>query len=355
MKILADASLPGLAQAFPKPFELSVYTQASEIPKLLHEQQILFCRSTLKVNEALLAEHSHSLRYVATASSGIDHIDKLYLQNHGIELIDAKGSNASAVADYVIATLAFLQKEKGFRGTRAGIIGLGEVGSQVVKRLNAVGMEIICYDPPKSELEPQFHSSTLDALVHCELICIHANLHDHPPYPSRNLLDKRILSQLKPGSAIINAARGGIVNEEELLTERHLLYCTDVYENEPLIHRKIVDFATLCTPHIAGHSIEAKDAAIEIVSQKLHRAYQLTPPNAISVVSDELRALVGNQSWQDSVLSFYNPLDETRLLKNADNMELAFQTLRKAHKNRHGFSVYNAQLLNEQTRKILGF
>lgn len=154
MKILADASLPELVEAFPKPFELSTYLHANEIPNLLKDQQILLCRSTLQVNESLLK--GHSLRYVATASSGTDHIDSLYLINNAIELIDAKGSNAVAVADYVIASLAFLQKYKGFSGLKAGVIGVGEVGEKVVKRLAAAGMEVHSYDPLRSENDPHF-------------------------------------------------------------------------------------------------------------------------------------------------------------------------------------------------------
>src|SRR5690554_546410 len=100
MKILADASLPGLLQAFPKPFQLTLYHELKEVPQLLSGKEILLCRSTLKIAEPLLK--GHSLRYLATASSGTDHIDKAYLRANSIELFDAKGSNATAVADYVI-------------------------------------------------------------------------------------------------------------------------------------------------------------------------------------------------------------------------------------------------------------
>ena len=343
MNILADSSLPGLEQAFPKPFKLSLYTEAHEIPNILNNQQILLCRSTLKVNKALLDGHSSSLRYVATASSGTDHIDTSYLQAKEINVIDAKGSNAPAVADYVIATLAFLEKYKAFRGTRAGIIGLGKVGTMVAKRLNAIGMEILCYDPPKSELDSQFHSCSFESLMNCDLLCIHANLHDHQPYPSRNLLNAALLSQLKPGSVIINTSRGGIVDEEALVHLKNaILYCTDVYAKEPQINPKTVAFATLCTPHIAGHSIEAKYAAITMVSQKLHHLYQLPPPKYLVPAVDQSSILTANESWQDTALSLYNPIEETNHLKGATNLELAFQILRKAHQSRHDFSVYSS-------------
>lgn len=352
MKILADATILGLTQAFPRPFELTIYRQGETISELLRGQEILLCRSTLQVNEQLLK--GHSLRYVATASSGTDHIDVAYLRMNAIELLDARGSNAIAVADYVIATVAYLQKNHLFQGKKAGIIGLGKVGLKVKERLVAANMEVLCYDPPKSKREASFYSINLAALADCDLICVHANLHDEPPYSSRNLIDETLLKQLKPGCVIINTARGSIINEEALLKlTPPIIYCTDVYNNEPSINREIVDFALLCTPHIAGHSIEAKDAAVAMLSQKLHACYQLTP--TVLTTGDKLLPLAGKQSWQDCVLSLFNPATETNLLKNAGNLATTFIELRKAHQNRHNFCAYDAQLMNEQTRNILGF
>ncbi|WP_028387586.1 4-phosphoerythronate dehydrogenase [Legionella fairfieldensis] len=354
MKILADASLPGLLQAFPSPFEITLYHKADEIPSRLQDQEILLCRSTLKVNDTLLK--GHSLRYIATASSGTDHIDKKYLYDQGITLIDAKGSNAIAVADYVIATLAFLQKYNDFYGTKAGIIGVGEVGTKVRARLTATGMDIACYDPPKAEQDLNFSSCSFDALTQCDLICIHANLHNESSYPTRNLLDKNFLGQLKDHVVIINASRGGIVNEEALLQQRNsLVYCTDVYNNEPAISPDIINFATLCTPHIAGHSIEAKYAAVALISQKLSACYQLSPCSLTAIAQEQPIILPGNSCWQDSVLDLYNPVHETILLKRADNLALAFQKLRKAHKNRHNFCIHDVRFISKQTRKILGY
>src|SRR6185437_13045641 len=110
MNILADANIPVLKAAFPLPFCLSTYSNHQEIPSLLANQDVLLCRSTLKVNQALL-NHS-TIRYVATASSGSDHLDLDYLQSRHIQAFDARGSNADAVGDYVISCLAYLHKLK---------------------------------------------------------------------------------------------------------------------------------------------------------------------------------------------------------------------------------------------------
>ncbi|MGQ3888188.1 4-phosphoerythronate dehydrogenase [Legionella sp. CNM-1927-20] len=344
MNILADASLPSLITAFPPPFKITLYHQQDDIKSLLAKQDILLCRSTLKVTKELLRDYS--LSYVATASSGTDHIDDVFLKQKNITLIDAKGSNASAVADYVLATIAYLQKYTSFRGKKAGVIGLGVVGSKVTKRLRALNFEVVRYDPPKALVDNNFYSAPLNELLQCDVICIHASLHNNLPFPSKNLISEPILAQLKPNTAIINASRGGIVDETALLSnDLKIIYCTDVFSHEPNINSDIVKLAYLCTPHIAGHSIEAKINAVIQVSQKLHQALNLPLPDySSSLPSQKIPNFKSVTTWQDYVLALFNPIHETRALKEATNKKECFLHLRKAHQKRHDFSVYQSQL-----------
>ena len=353
MKILADASLPHLSTWFAPAFHITRYHSQDEVIDLLPAHDILLCRSTLKVTAELLA--NTAIQCVATASSGIDHIDADYLSEQGITLVDAKGCNARAVADYVVATLALCLREKRVFGKTAGVIGVGEVGSRVVKRLQAAGFHVICFDPLRRARDSDYHFCSLEALASCDLVCIHANLHDTPPYPSVNLLGAAFLRSLKPGTVIINAARGGIVNEVDLLQlATPLTYCTDVYANEPAINPLIVDYAMLCTPHIAGHSLEAKQDAIIQISEKLHHHYGFLQPSVNKRRSTKGLVLSPHDSWQDCILSLYNPLMETLALKKAPDKQRAFLSLRKAHLTTHNFNVYDARHLPKQTSELLG-
>jgi erythronate-4-phosphate dehydrogenase len=353
MRILADASLPGLDSAFPSPFILSRYSNAAELSYLLEKQDILLCRATLNVNSALLK--NHHLQYVATASSGTNHLDHVYLKSQGIQIIDAKGANAPSVADYVVSCIANLDLRRLISGKKAGIIGLGEVGKKVNKRLQAAGFQVINYDPLKAQNEPMFESCSLENLLDMDLLCIHAELHEQSPYPSLNLIDKAFLEALKPGCVIINAARGGIVNEEALLTvNRPLLYCTDVYLNEPTIDKRIIDKATLCTPHIAGHSVEAKLAAVTMVSEKLHQLFGLAIPQFPSSENTQEFKWAKDTSWQELTLTFYNPEAETVQLKQAEDIASTFLCLRKSHQKRHNFSVYSESIKDQKTRLLFG-
>jgi erythronate-4-phosphate dehydrogenase len=337
MKLLADNTLTNLSNAFPEPFVITHYN-VCELPLLLKQPyDILLCRSTLTVNENLLKQ-SH-IQIVATASSGIDHIDERYLNQQMIRLIDAKGSNATAVADYVLATLAYVHRTKGLPGRRVGIVGLGTIGTLVATRLKAYHFSLIYYDPLKAQNNNQFRSASFAELLTCDIICIHANLHQTPPYSSKNLLDDNALAKLKPHTLIINAARGGIVSETALLKlTTPITYCTDVFEQEPSVNPNLIDFCYLCTPHIAGHSIEAKHAAVAMVSQKIHDYYQLARPN-YSNLNTPLPLLGSAEHWQDYVLMHYNPMIETNALKKADNQKNAFLELRRAHQTRHNFRL----------------
>lgn len=353
MKILADASLPGLARAFPAPFILSLYTNEQELVSMLAKQDILLCRSTIKVNEALLK--NHQLKCVATATSGTDHLDHVFLKSQNIEVVDAKGSNASSVADYVVANLAYLDQQQLLKGQHVGIIGMGEVGKRVHSRLKAIHFDIKYYDPPRAQRESQFRSCTLEQLLRMDILCIHAELHSNQPFPSLDLLSQDFLAQLKPGCIIINAARGGIVNEKALLnSQQNLIYCTDVYLNEPSIDKRIIDKATLCTPHVAGHSLEAKWTAVAMVSEKLHALAGLPIPKLnINSQAPQLE-LKSNIPWQELILSLYNPFEETVQLKQAHDKEEAFLRLRKQHQKRHDFSLYTDLITERDIRVLMG-
>ncbi|MFI4963536.1 MAG: 4-phosphoerythronate dehydrogenase [Legionellales bacterium] len=338
MNILADASLPGLKAAFPRPFNLSTYSSEEALSTLFKGQEVLLCRSTLKVTENVL--QNHSLKYLATASSGTDHLDRAYLNAQAIQVIDAKGSNATSVVDYVQSCLAYLDKHHLIKGSKVGIIGMGKVGSALYSRLKSIAFQVAPFDPLKNDCQ-SFISCSQEELYTCDILCIHAELHNNNPYPSFNLINQDFLAQLQPGCILINASRGGIVNEEALLAHKgNLIYCTDVYLNEPQINRAIIQKATLCTPHIAGHSLEAKYAAIAQISEQLHKAIGLPLPHYESPVCPRDVMVQEPKSWQELALSLYNPEEETLCLKQAQNIPSSYISLRKKHQNRHDFATY---------------
>jgi erythronate-4-phosphate dehydrogenase len=343
VKILADASLPNLEVLFQAPCTLTRYSHHHILKNALPHHDILLCRSTLHVTPELL-ENTH-LTCIATASSGTDHIDAAYLKTRDIALFDAKGCNAEAVTDYVRSTLAYLNVHNKLSGMQAGIMGVGEVGTRVAQQFKQLGFNTVLYDPPKASRDPNFTSSSFEAFMQCDVLCIHANLHKDAPYPTQHALDASFFENIKPNTVIINAARGGIVDEHALLnTHTPLVYCTDVYQNEPDINPALVAYATLCTPHIAGHSIEAKKDAVLHVSQAIHHHLTLTPPTPPTRHAVPKPFSASSTTWYEHALALYNPADETNALKQALNKREAFITLRKAHQHRHNYSAYLNQV-----------
>lgn len=328
LKIIADHRLPEL-EIFRTHFDVSTYHDETSLRENLHTHDILICRSTLTVNDELL--RNTKIQMVATASSGMDHLHPL---KHAIPYLNAPGCNANAVTDYVTSTLAWLIDNQQCPIPKViGIIGMGPVGQSVYHRLLSLGFKCVFYDP--WQFDPLQHP--LHNIQQADVICLHANLHDRMPYPTRHMINSSFLSQLKPGTVIINAARGELVDTAALYQKHDLIYSTDVYAHEPYLEPEILQYATLCTPHIAGHSIEAKKNAVHILAEKIH-AYAKKPyvpyrypPHLIQPTSH----------WIDTFLNYYNPIDETRSLQQSTHIETTFLTLRSLHHGRHDLQLPN--------------
>ncbi|MCR9191575.1 MAG: 4-phosphoerythronate dehydrogenase [Gammaproteobacteria bacterium] len=340
IKVLADNSFPDLDDFFGSNFQMTRYASRDDLLTQIIDQDILLCRSTLAVTAALL--ETSKISCVATASSGIDHLDLSYLTAREITVCDAKGANAKAVADYVSACVASLQRQGHHFGLRAAVVGVGVVGALVVARLQALGFEVLMFDPLRALQDPQFISCEHKALFDCDLLCLHANLHDEGPYASRHFLDAAFFARLKPQTVIINAARGDIVDEAALLAcEQRMIYCTDVYANEPHINPGVVAYATICTPHIAGHSIEARHRALQLLRHKIHILFGMHLNN------DSVFSILGSGGAPvetTAILSLYDPDQETQALKQSRALSKTFTALRKAHCHRHDFDCERIDL-----------
>ncbi len=332
--ILADASLPYLDQDIFIGFKLMTYKNINDLKAKLPYADVLFCRSTLKVNQNLLSD-ADKIQAVATASSGIDHLDQEYLQSRDITIFDAKGCNAHAVTDYVLACLAkiMLQYNKSIK--RIGIIGYGAVGSLLDARLQQLNFETVIYDP-------LLDYKNFESLFSTDVISVHANLHYDSPHASNNLLNQNFFNKLDPKTIVIQAARGGITDEEALLKYMTLnpkfIYCTDVYCHEPNINFNLVKNSYITTPHIAGHSIEAKYRAIYKIALDLDKYFGIKCNKAI--LNNQYISIDPN-CWMEEIIKYYDPHKETKVLKESShgNLREVFLKLRLLHNFRHEFLI----------------
>jgi erythronate-4-phosphate dehydrogenase len=280
MKIVADDKMPGLEQW------IAGFGTIEKVPgrdidqAVVRDADVLLVRSITPVDEKLLA--GSKLRFVGSATSGLDHVDRDYLQARGIRLADARGANADAVVDYCLAVLGLMLSRGDLPQlpASAGIIGAGEVGSRLTQRLRRLGIAVKLCDPPLKEKLARSgeHAQAAqlldkDALHDCELLSLHLPLTEQGLHASRNLLDKDFLAAMKRSALLINAARGGVVDEAALLAlgkaGESPLCAFDVWEREPAVNPEMVACCALATPHIAGYSQRAKLQATRALAQQL--------------------------------------------------------------------------------------
>jgi len=235
----------------------------------LKNADALLVRSVTKIDAKLL--QNTPIKFVATASAGVDNLDIKSLNDHNIAWSHAPACNANAVRDYVLCAIAALEKS-GHLNTkkrRAGVIGVGAVGQRVVTLLEKLGFEVLQNDPPRVLKETKYRSSELNTFKDLDLICCHTPLTFDEQFPTHHLIDNAFLSQQKAGCIILNAGRGAVIDTQAIKKNKHLNYVLDVWDNEPNIDLDLLKQAKIATPHIAGYSMAAKYRAGDIIINAL--------------------------------------------------------------------------------------
>lgn len=277
MKIVADENIPGVRELCGGFGALELFDGRSLSSAQLKDAEILLVRSITRVNRALLA--NTPVRYVGSATAGIDHVDTDYLAAQHIEFAHAPGANAIAVAEYVAACcVAYcVVQQRQLAKLRIGIVGFGHVGTAVAQRLRALGMTLLINDPPRAAVEGSADYCTLDDVLAADVVSLHIPLTQSGPHPTLGMIGARELSILAPHALLINAARGRIVDELCLSRHAALFTVIDCWCNEPNIEDSTLAAAWIATPHIAGHTVEARVRATEMLAQALARFLAQSP------------------------------------------------------------------------------
>lgn len=330
--IIADEGILDVTEQFADLGEVVCLPTADLTAEAIKNAQILLVRSATPVDKVLL--QSADVRFVGTASAGFDNLDTDWLEQHNIRWAYAPGCNAHAVADYVLCCLASFIKQgllkKPVGQLRVGVIGVGHIGREVAQRLQAFNCRVLLNDPPCAQRDPSFHSTPLKDFHHLDLICIHAALTQTGAYPSANLIEQTFLTEQRPGTIILNCARGEIINTPALKQfGQHCHWCFDVWDREPDIDLAVLKKTVIATPHIAGYNKPAKLRATKILRQTFdsHSAQQASPsrPNKLSA-----------ENLLTQARQLYDPHATTEmmkceLLKRNIDVGTTFTRLRKAY------------------------
>ena len=287
MKIVCDDNIPFLRGVF-EPYADVVYLQGAAITAAdVRDADALITRTRTRCDASLL--EGSSVRVIASATIGFDHIDTAYCSEHGIEWANAPGCNSGSVAQYVASALGVLAEKFGLdlSGLTLGIVGVGHVGSKVARVARALGMGVLLNDPPRAASEGPFLTvagfdspvphHNLDTIIReSDIITLHVPLDSS----TRHLFDAGRLAALRPGQILINTSRGEVVCgdalKRALRAGRLKAAVLDVWENEPDIDPELASLVEIATPHIAGYSLDGKAAGTTAAVRVVARALGIT-------------------------------------------------------------------------------
>lgn len=269
MTIVIDSHIPFIVEAVRSEWpNVDICPMESEEIDVsaVRNADVLIVRTRTRVDESLLA--GSRVRLVCTATIGFDHIDTAYCESHGIQWLSCPGCNAQAVCDYIEEALKESASLPIFHSSQSptiGIVGVGHVGSKVAAMAERNGYEVLLNDPPKNI------GVSLDFIAQkCDIITFHVPL-DASTY---HLCDAAFLTKCKSDALIINAARGGVVDEKALLAFGHP-FILDTWEGEPNIDPQVLDHALLASMHIAGYSVEGKRNASQTCLDAMAQTFGL--------------------------------------------------------------------------------
>ena len=266
---------------------------AEELNKVLPKTDGWIVRSGTTVTRELM-EMAPQLKVVGRAGVGVDNIDIPEATLRGIVIMNTPGVNTVAAAEHTIALMLSLVRNvhrghssliagqwdrnelvgSELRGKTLGVIGLGKVGSEVIKRLHGFGMDVIGYDPYIKAENYEFdyvEFCDVDRLFReSDIISLHVPLVDS----TKDLVDLERLKSMKPSSFLINCARGGVVNEQDLAValEQGILAgaAVDVFESEPALDTPLASAPNiLLTPHLGASTQEAKEGVSRAVCEQV--------------------------------------------------------------------------------------
>lgn len=272
MKIVIDKNIPFLEEAVKRGWqEVEICPMESEeiTPSAVRDADVLVVRTRTKIDESLLA--SSQVRMVCTATIGFDHIDTAYCEANHIRWMSCPGCNAQAVCDYIEEAIdEYIQASIPVLPLTIGVVGVGHVGSKVAAMAERKGMKVLLNDPPKGI------GISLDKIGRIsDIITFHVPFKNSPAeYPTYHLCDEAFLAKCKPGGLIINAARGGVVDEETLLRSGHP-FILDTWEGEPDINPAVLNGAFRASMHIAGYSVEGKRNASQMCLNAIAEQFSL--------------------------------------------------------------------------------
>lgn len=366
IKIVADNKIPFLEGALEGVARVE-YLPGAEISRSnLLDADALITRTRTKCKRELL--EGTSIRFIATATIGYDHIDTDYCREKGIGWTNAPGCNSSSVEQYIVSSLLWLANHRNIdlKALSLGVIGVGNVGSKVATAARALGMRVLLNDPPRERAEGNAEFVSLEELKeHSDIITMHVPLNKGGMDNTFHLADSAFIDSLNHGTILINSSRGGVVDEAALLegirSGKLSDVILDVFETEPDINKELHEALAIATPHIAGYSLDGKANGTTMSVRALSRFFGLgldawTPasipaPDLPEILADASDTSISELLWEVYGQTYDVSSDDQRLRKAPE----LFEQLRGAYPFRREPAAYAVRLFQgyPEIREIL--
>jgi len=371
MKFIIDDKIPYIKGAL-EPFGEVVYLSGPKTtPSIVKDAEVIITRTRTICNETLLS--GSSVKFIATATIGFDHIDTAYCDGAGIKWTNAPGCNSKSVEQYIASALFVLAAQKNFRlkGKTIGVVGVGQVGSKVARVCELLGMKVLLNDPPRAREEGTDNFCGFDEIIQkADIITFHVPLNMQGEDATFHLADSKFFEKLKRRPIVFNSCRGEVLDtfsaKEAIRKGQISGLVIDCWENEPNIDLELLGMADLATPHIAGYSKDGKANGTSMSIQAVSRffglgiddwqAQQVDLPTETTIALDGLN-LPEEEILSRAVLATYNiRTDDAAFRKNTD----LFEKLRGDYPVRREYPVYTIHAANMaettlDTLKSLGF
>ncbi|QIA62825.1 DUF3410 domain-containing protein [Vibrio astriarenae] len=352
MKIIVDENMPYAEALFSQIGEVMLKPGRTLTADDLVDVDALMIRSVTKVNAELIAK-ANKLKFVGTATAGMDHVDQALLKERGIFFTAAPGCNKVGVAEYVFSVMMVLAQQQGFSvfDKTVGIVGAGQVGSYLADCLQGIGINVLINDPPKQQQGDNRTFTPLNELLEqADVITLHTPITRQGEHATHHLLDEKVLNILRGDQILINAARGPIVDNQALKARLEkgdgFTAALDVFEFEPEVDMDLLPSLAFATPHVAGYGLEGKARGTTMIfnayCEFLGRSERAQASDLLPVAPTPEVTL--DRAWDEATLHnltqiIYDVRKDDSLFRREIVKPGAFDQMRKQYWDRREYSA----------------
>jgi len=357
MKIIIDDKIPYIRGAFESVAEVVYLPGSKTTPEIARDADAIVTRTRTICNEKLLA--GSSVKFIATATIGFDHIDTDYCEANGIRWTNAPGCNSKSVEQYIASTIMVLAEKNDWNLTEKtiGVVGVGNVGSKVARICEIFGMKVLRNDPPRERAEGSgLFVSIQQIMEEADIITLHVPLNMKGEDATFHLGNESFLNALKKKPVLINSCRGEVIEtnavKAALKSGQLSGFVCDCWENEPDIDLELLAFTDIATPHIAGYSKDGKATGTLMSVQAISDFFGLglnewspsgveLPLNPVFEIDGE--GLTEQEIFSKAILHTYDIRNDDRDFRN--NVAL-FEQLRGDYATRREFPAFTIRNKN---------